>query len=149
MKLKKLSLLAGAIAIAFSITPLAANAQVKPNAPQQGAPQVRPPSASELKLSQQQMTQINKILSDRSRQMQATLTADQRKKIQTDLQAGKNPQQVLGEIKFSKEQENQLRGIMVNSQKQIEALLTADQKKKIEQWRAKQQQQQQQQQQKK
>ena len=34
MKLKKLSLFAGAIAIAFSITPLAANAQVNSNAPQ-------------------------------------------------------------------------------------------------------------------
>ncbi len=42
MKLKKLSLLAGAIAVAFSITPLAANAQVNSNAPQRVAQANRP-----------------------------------------------------------------------------------------------------------
>ncbi len=42
MKLKKLSLLAGAIAVAFSITPLAANAQVNSNAPQRVSQANRP-----------------------------------------------------------------------------------------------------------
>ena len=135
MKLKKLSLLAGAIAVAFSITPLAANAQVNSDAPQKIS-QARPPSASELKLTQEQMTQINKILADRSTQMQATLTAAQRQKIQTDLQAGKNPQQVLREVKFSPEQEKQLRNIMITSQRNIEKTLTPEQMKKIQQWRA-------------
>ncbi|MGB3653545.1 MAG: hypothetical protein WBA41_20345 [Rivularia sp. (in: cyanobacteria)] len=135
MKLKKLSLLAGAIAVAFSITPLAANAQVNSDAPQKIS-QARPPSASDLELNQEQMTQINKILADRSRQMQATLTAAQRDKIKKDLEAGKNPQQVLSEVKFSPEQEKQLRNIMVTSQRGIEALLTPEQMKKIQEWRA-------------
>ena len=126
MKLKKLSLLAGAIAVAFSITPLAANAQVNSDAPQKIS-QARPPSASELKLTQEQMTQINKILADRSIQMRQTLTAAQRQKIQTDLQAGKNPQAVLQEVKFTPEQEKQLQNIMRQSQEKIYALLTPEQ----------------------
>lgn len=143
MKLKKLSFLAGAIAVAFSITPLAANAQTKPNAPQRVA-QVRPPSAEDLKLTKEQETQIGQILAQRSNQMQSVLTPEQRKKIQTDLQAGKKPQQVLQEIKFTKEQQTQLGKIMKRSDEQIFALLTAEQKKKINEWRAKQQQQRQQ-----
>ncbi len=135
MKLKKLSLLAGAIAVAFSITPLAANAQVNSDAPQKIS-QARPPSASELKLTQEQMTQINKILADRSIQMQQTLTAAQTEKIKKDLEAGKNPRQVLSEVKFSTAQEKQLRKIMQQSQEKIYALLNPEQLKKIQEWNA-------------
>ncbi|MGB6296474.1 MAG: Spy/CpxP family protein refolding chaperone [Rivularia sp. (in: cyanobacteria)] len=143
MKLKKLSLLAGAIAVAFSITPLAVNAQAKPNAPQ-GASQVRPPSPEDLELTEKQKTQIGQILAQRSTQMQAVLTPQQSERIKKDLQAGKKPQQVLQEIKFSEEQKVQLGNIMKRSDEQIFALLTPEQKKKVNQWRAKQQQQRQQ-----
>ncbi|AFY55578.1 P pilus assembly/Cpx signaling pathway, periplasmic inhibitor/zinc-resistance associated protein [Rivularia sp. PCC 7116] len=149
MKLKKLSLLAGAIAVAFSITPLAVNAQVNNKAPQRVSQAKRPPSPSELKLTQEQMKQINEILSNRSTQMQNVLTQQQRQKIQTDLKAGKNPREVFASIDLSKQQEGQLRTIALNSQKRIEAVLTTEQKNKIKKWQAEQQGQRQQQQPKK
>lgn len=135
MKLKKLSLLAGAIAVAFSITPLAANAQVNSNAPQRVA-QANRPSPPDLKLSQQQIGKITQIRTKTRDQIQAVLTADQRKKIQTDLQAGKPPQQVFASIQFTQEQQKQLQDIMVGSQRQMEGVLNAQQKKTLEQWRA-------------
>ncbi len=135
MKLKKLSLLAGAIAVAFSITPLAANAQVNSDAPQKIS-QARPPSVSELKLTQEQMTQLNKIVADRSRQMSETLTAAQRQKIQEDLKAGKNAREVLGGVKFTPEQQKQFQNIWITSQGKINELLTPEQKEIIQRWNA-------------
>ncbi|MEM1395685.1 MAG: hypothetical protein AAF757_23185 [Cyanobacteria bacterium P01_D01_bin.116] len=135
MKLKKLSLLAGAIAVAFSITPLAANAQVNSNAPQRVA-QANRPSPPDLKLSQQQISKITEIRTKTRNQIQAVLTKQQRDKIQTDLQAGKSPQQVFASIQFTQKQQNELRNIMVGSQQQMEGVLDAKQKKILNEWRA-------------
>lgn len=135
MKLKKLSLLASAIAIGFSIIPLTANAQVSSNAPQKisQASQTSPP---DLKLSQQQIQEITKIRSDTRTQIQNVLTDQQRKKIQTDLQAGKNARQVFASIQFTQQQQTQLRNIMVKSQQDMENVLTPAQKKTLNDWRA-------------
>jgi len=135
MKLKKLSLLAGAIAVTFSIAPLAANAQVKSNAPQRVA-QANRPSPPDLKLSQQQINKITQIRTKTRDQIQAVLTKPQRDKIQSDLQAGKNPQQVFASIQFTQAQQKELRNIMVGSQQQMEGVLDAKQKKILNEWRA-------------
>ena len=135
MKLKKLSLLVGAIAIAFSITPLAANAQVNRNAPLRVA-QANRQHPPDLKLSQKQIGEINQIRANTRTQIQNVLTLEQRQKIQTDLQARKNPREVFASIQFTQQQQNQLRSIMVNSQKQMEGVLTPQQKQELEKWRA-------------
>lgn len=138
MKLKKLSLLAGAVAVALSVTPLAANAQVNSNAPQRVAQANNRPSPPDLKLSQQQIQKITQIRSKTRDQIQAVLTKQQRDKIQTDLQAGKNPQQVFASIQFTQKQQEELRNIMVGSQGEMEDVLNAKQKKILNEWRAKQ-----------
>ncbi|NJS15944.1 MAG: hypothetical protein HC787_00835 [Nostocaceae cyanobacterium CSU_2_110] len=81
MKLKKLSLFASAIAVAFSITPLAANAQVNSNtnAPQRVS-QATPQKPPELKLSEQQINKINQIRSTTRNKIQSVLTEQQRQK---------------------------------------------------------------------
>ena len=135
MKLKKLSILAGAVAVAFSITPLAVNAQVNSNAPQRVS-QANRPSPPDLKLSQPQIQKITQIRSKTRDQIQAVLTKQQRDKIQSDLQAGKNPQQVFASIQFTQKQQEELRNIMVGSQKQMEGVLDAKQKKILNEWRA-------------
>ncbi len=135
MKLKKLSILAGAVAVAFSITPLAVNAQVNSNAPQRVS-QANRPSPPDLKLSQPQIQKITQIRSKTREQIQAVLTKQQRDKIQSDLQAGKNPQQVFASIQFTQKQQEELRNIMVGSQKQMEGVLDAKQKKILNEWRA-------------
>ncbi|BAY83322.1 hypothetical protein NIES267_28090 [Calothrix parasitica NIES-267] len=135
MKLKKLSILAGAVAVAFSITPLAVNAQVNSNAPQRVS-QANRQSPPDLKLSQQQISKITQIRSKTRDQIQAVLTKQQRDKIQSDLQAGKNPQQVFASIQFTQKQQEELRNIMVGSQKQMEGVLDAKQKKILNEWRA-------------
>ena len=135
MKLKKLSILAGAVAVAFSITPLAVNAQVNSNAPQRVS-QANRPSPPDLKLSQPQIQKITQIRSKTRDQIQAVLTKQQRDKIQSDLQAGKNPQQVFASIQFTQKQQEELRNIMVDSQKQMEGVLDAKQKKVLNEWRA-------------
>ena len=137
MKLKKLSLFAGAVAVAFSITPLAANAQVNSNtnAPQRVS-QATPQQPPELKLSEQQINKINEIRSTTRNKIQSVLTEQQRQKIQTDLQAGVNPQQVFASIQFTQQQQSQLQNIMVTSQKEMEGVLTPQQKQTLEKWRA-------------
>jgi Spy/CpxP family protein refolding chaperone len=136
MKLKKLPLLAGAIAVAFSITPLAANAQVKnSNAPQRVS-QAAPQSSPNIELSPQQLQGIQKIREQTRVQIQAVLTKAQREQIQRDLQAGKQPQQVFASIQFTNDQQKKLRDIMVNSQVQTENLLTPEQKQELQKWRA-------------
>jgi len=133
MKLKKLFLLAGAIAVAFTVTPLAANAQVNSSAPQRVS-QARP-TPPDLKLSRKQEQEIIKIRSNTRNQIQNVLTDSQRQQIKTDLEAGKNPQQVFASINFSQQQQNQLRSIMVNSQKLMENVLDDKQKKILDNWR--------------
>ncbi|MEO1378215.1 MAG: hypothetical protein AAFW70_28865 [Cyanobacteria bacterium J06635_10] len=135
MKLKKLSLFAGAIAIAFSITPLAANAQVNSNAPQRVS-QAKPQNPPDLKLSQKQIGEINKIRTNTRTKIQNVLTPEQRQKIQTDLQAGKNARQVFASIQFTQKQQNELKTIMEDSQKQMEGVLNATQKKTLNEWRS-------------
>jgi len=136
MKLKKLSLLAGAFAVAFSITPLAANAQVNSNTAPQRVSQATPQNPPELKLSEQQINKINEIRSSTRNKIQNVLTPQQRQKIETDLQAGVNPQQVFASIQFTQQQQSQLQNIMVTSQKEMEGVLTAQQKQTLEKWRA-------------
>ncbi len=134
MKLKKLSLLAGAIAVAFSITPLAANAQANSNAPQRVSQAKN--QGPDLKLSQQQIGKITEIRSNTRTQIQNVLTPQQRQKIQTDLQAGKNPRQVFASIRFTQKQQQQLRDIMMGSQRLMEGVLTPKQKQTLERWRS-------------
>ena len=107
MKLKKLSILAGAVAVAFSITPLAVNAQVNSNAPQRVS-QANRPSPPDLKLSQPQIQKITQIRS----------------------------KQGFASIQFTQKQQEELRNIMVGSQKQMEGVLDAKQKKILNEWRA-------------
>ncbi len=135
MKLKKLSLLASAIAVAFSITPFAANAQVNSNAPQRVSQANRPQRPPDLKLSDPQKQKLIEIRSNTRTQIQNVLTSEQRQKIQKDLLAGMTPQKVCASIQFTQKQQNQLRSIMVNSQKRMEAVLTPAQKKTLNQWR--------------
>ncbi|MGD1913553.1 MAG: P pilus assembly/Cpx signaling pathway, periplasmic inhibitor/zinc-resistance associated protein [Rivularia sp. (in: cyanobacteria)] len=134
MKLKKLSILAGAVAVAFSITPLAVNAQVNSNAPQRVS-QAKPQSPPDLKLSQKQIGEINEIRSDTRTKIQNVLTPKQREKIKTDLEAGKNARQVFASIQFSQQQQNELKNIMETSQRQMEGVLNATQKKTLNEWR--------------
>ncbi|MEM9926056.1 MAG: Spy/CpxP family protein refolding chaperone [Cyanobacteria bacterium P01_D01_bin.50] len=136
MKLKKLSLFAGAIAIAFSITPLAANAQVNSNAPLRVS-QAKPQNPPDLKLSKKQIGEINEIRSNTRTEIQNVLTPQQHEQIKTDLQAGKNARQVFADIQstFTQKQQNQLRDIMINSQKKMEGVLTPAQKKTLNEWR--------------
>lgn len=136
MKLKKLSLLAGAIAVAFSITPLAANAQVNSNAPQRVAQANNAPRGPQIDLTQPQIEKIQQIRSKASVQMREVLTEQQRTQIKKDLQAGKPAQQVFASINFSQDQQNKLRDIWANSQKQFEGVLNAEQKETLEKWRA-------------
>ena len=90
----------------------------------------------DLKLSQQQINKITQIRSKTRDQIQAVLTPEQKNKIQTDLQAGKPPQQVFASIQFTQKQQDELRNIMQGSQKNMEGVLDAKQKKILNEWRA-------------
>ncbi|MGB3759159.1 MAG: hypothetical protein WBA07_22730 [Rivularia sp. (in: cyanobacteria)] len=123
------------VSSAFTILPLAANAQFNSNAPQKVS-QARGQNLPNLQLSQQQINAITEIRSKTRTQIQNVLTAQQRQKIQDDLQVGKNPQQVFASIQFTQQQQNQLQTIMLYSQKQMESVLTPAQKRTLLQWRA-------------
>lgn len=119
----------------FSIATLAANAQIKSNAPQKIS-QARRQSLPNLQLSQQQINTINQIRSITSTQVQNVLTPQQRQYIQTNLQAGRNPQQVFASIRLTQQQQNQIGNIMKNSQALMLRVLTPAQKRALVQWQA-------------
>jgi periplasmic protein CpxP/Spy len=145
MKLKKSFLIAGALALSLtsiSQSPAKAEnfsrsqlqlAQTLPSkAPAQRTPAQKAP-AQDLKLTEQQRTQITEIRRKTGEEVQKVLSEDQKKKIQTAIDSGKAPRQAFAEIKLSQDQQSKLQGIIQTSQAKMEAVLTEEQKLQLRQ----------------
>ncbi|MEH2144218.1 Spy/CpxP family protein refolding chaperone [Nostoc sp.] len=159
MKLKALSLVAGAIALTLTATSFAVDAQTASPSPVLLAqsPQKERGPWKDLNLTDAQKTQIQAIRRDSRTKMEAVLTPEQKAKLEAAKQArraewqarkaqGQTGQQQPGQhhgrgkgdfadLNLSEAQKTQIRQIRESEKQQIQAVLTPEQRQKIEQFR--------------
>ncbi len=150
MKLKALSLVAGAIALTLTATSFAVNAQTASPSPVLLAqtPQKERGPWKELGLTDTQKTQIQAIRRDSRTKFEAVLTPEQKAKLeaakqarQAQRQAGQGQRQPgqrsrkggFAELNLTEAQKTQMRQIRESEKQQIQAVLTPEQRQKLEQ----------------
>lgn len=152
MKLKALSLVAGAIALTLTATSFAVNAQTASPSPVLLAqtPQKERGPWKELGLTDAQKTQIQAIKRDSRTKIEAVYTPEQKAKLeaakqarQAQRQAGQGQRQPgqrrgkggYADLNLSEAQKTQIRQIQESKKQQIQAVLTPEQRQKMEQFR--------------
>jgi periplasmic protein CpxP/Spy len=150
MKLKALSLVAGAIALTLTATSFAVNAQTASPSPVLTAqtPQKEKGPWKELGLTDTQKNQIQAIRRDSRSKFEAVLTPEQKAKLeaakqarQAQRQAGQGQRQPgqrpgkgnFADLNLTEAQKTQMRQIRESEKQQIQALLTPEQRQKLEQ----------------
>lgn len=158
MKVKALSLVAGAIALTLSATPFAVKAQSDFSSNRLVAQAQNPQTPKvgkrglwqQLGLSAEQQSQIDAIKRETRTQMEAVLTQEQKNQIQAQLQArqaqrgqrqpgqrqaGQRPKKGFGALNLTDAQKTQMKQIMQSSQQRIQAVLTTEQRAKLQELR--------------
>ncbi|MBW4475591.1 MAG: P pilus assembly/Cpx signaling pathway, periplasmic inhibitor/zinc-resistance associated protein [Tolypothrix brevis GSE-NOS-MK-07-07A] len=144
MKLKNLSLIAGAIALTLSATPFVVNAQPI----SQTATEVKPPHNSpfeQLGLTDAQKTQIKEIRRNSRTQMEAILTPEQKQQLEAAKQArqdqprqersqGERPKKGFASLNLTPEQKTKMREIKESEKNQIQAILTPEQQQQLKEF---------------
>ncbi|WP_138500782.1 Spy/CpxP family protein refolding chaperone [Nostoc sp. PA-18-2419] len=150
MKLKTLSLIAGAIALSLTTTSFAVVAQTASPSPLLLAQTPQKPKGpwAELGLTDTQKSQIQAIRRDSRTKFEAVLTPEQKAKLeaakqarQAERQAGqRQPGQHRGgrknfaDLNLTEAQKTQMRQIRESEKQQIQAVLTPEQQQKLEQF---------------
>ncbi|MBD2516786.1 P pilus assembly/Cpx signaling pathway, periplasmic inhibitor/zinc-resistance associated protein [Nostoc sp. FACHB-973] len=153
MKLKTLSLIAGAIALSLTATSFAVVAQTASPSPLLLAQTPQKPKGpwAELGLSDAQKSQIQTIRRDSRAKYEAVFTPEQKAKLeaakkarQAQRQAGQEGQRQPGQrrggwknfadLNLTEAQKTQMRQIRESEKQQIQAVLTPEQRQKLEQF---------------
>ncbi|MEH2027089.1 Spy/CpxP family protein refolding chaperone [Nostoc sp.] len=161
MKLKALSLVAGAIALTLTATSFAVHAQTASPSPVLLAqtPQKERGPWKELGLTDAQKTQIQTIRRDSRTKFEAVLTPEQKAKLEAAKQAHRAEWQArkaqgqtgqgqrqpgehhgrkkgdFADLNLSESQKTQMRQIRESEKQQIQAVFTPEQRQKLEQFR--------------
>ncbi|MEH2193342.1 MAG: P pilus assembly/Cpx signaling pathway, periplasmic inhibitor/zinc-resistance associated protein [Nostoc sp.] len=159
MKLKVLSLVAGAIALTLTATSFAVTAQTASPSPLLLAqtPQKERGPWKDLNLTDAQKTQIQAIRRDSRTKFETVLTPEQKAKLEATKQArraewqarkaqgqtGQGQRQAgerqhkghFAELNLTEAQKTQMREIKESEKQQIQAVLTPEQRQKLEQFR--------------
>ncbi len=151
MKLKTLSLIAGAIALTLTTIPFAVQAETASSSPLLLAqtPKKERGPWQELGLTDAQKNQIQAIHRNTRAQMEGILTPEQKAKLeaakqarQAQRQAGQGQRQPgerrgsrnkFAELNLTEQQKTQMRQIRESSKQQIQAVLTPEQQAKLKQ----------------
>ncbi|AFY49744.1 P pilus assembly/Cpx signaling pathway, periplasmic inhibitor/zinc-resistance associated protein [Nostoc sp. PCC 7524] len=152
MQLKSLSLLAGAIALTLTATPLAVQAQTFSNSRFQVAQAAKKGPWAALELTADQKARIQEIQRNTRTQMEAVFTPEQKAKLEAARQerqarraqrqpgdrpqAGKRPGMKLADLNLTDDQKARMRAIREESQKQMQAVLTPEQQAKLQELKA-------------
>ncbi|MCV3213146.1 hypothetical protein OGM63_06340 [Plectonema radiosum NIES-515] len=145
MKLKNLSLIAGAIALSLSATPFVVNAQKISQTPTQVKSDRNGPF-ERLGLTDAQKTQIKDIRSNSRAQMEAILTSEQKQQLEAAKQAhqgqsrqergqGQRPKRGFASLNLTEEQKTKMREIRESEKNQIQAILTPEQQQKFQEFK--------------
>ncbi|MBD1929548.1 P pilus assembly/Cpx signaling pathway, periplasmic inhibitor/zinc-resistance associated protein [Trichocoleus sp. FACHB-90] len=125
MKLKLISMLAGAVVFFVPFTSSAAFAQTNsPSAPASSG-------LMGIELTPQQKTKIEQIRSNTRSQIENILTAEQKNKFKAAVGEGQDMRRAFAAMNLSDQQKTQLQGIFQSAASQFSATLTQEQRQKI------------------
>ncbi len=141
MKLKNLSLIAGAIALTLTATSLAVNAEMTSSSPflvaQEQPREMRGPW-KKLGLTDAQKTQLKDIRRVTREEIDKILTEEQRTQLKNAMQNqnGKRGWRgAMASLNLSDEQRTQIREVMRSQKAKMEAILTTEQKAQLDQYK--------------
>lgn len=139
MKRQWMPMVAGAIAVALSATPMLVKAQDNTIPPVPGNFQeFQQKMAERLNLTQEQQNQLKQIRENTRSQIEAVLTQEQLQKLQAAKQAGGrrgNRRDVWASLNLTQEQKNKIKEIRQSTKQQMQAVLTPEQQAKLQQMR--------------
>ncbi|MBH8555113.1 P pilus assembly/Cpx signaling pathway, periplasmic inhibitor/zinc-resistance associated protein [Nostocaceae cyanobacterium CENA357] len=138
MKLKSLSLIAGAIALTLTAIPFTVKAQTGSSSPLIVAqtPKKERGFWQSLELTDTQKAQMQSIRNDTRAKMEAILTPEQKAKLaaakaQRQAGQGQRSRKGWGELNLTEAQKTQMRQIKESSKQQMQAILTPEQQAKL------------------
>ncbi|WP_017654480.1 Spy/CpxP family protein refolding chaperone [Fortiea contorta] len=146
MKLKVLSIAAGALALTLTATPFIAQAQPASPANQPGveAPKKERGPWKNLNLTEDQKNQLKTIRTNTRSRIEALLTPEQKQKLQeakANRSRGQRPQGERSQggpfafLNLSETQKTQIKQIMESSKQEMEAVLTPEQRQKLQEFK--------------
>ncbi len=140
MKLKKLSLIAGAVALSLTAVPFAVQAQTTSSPFLVAQVPQGKGSFQNLGLTDTQKAQIAEIRRNTKAKMDAVLTPQQREQLanaKKDRQANRQDRRNFkASLNLTEDQKAQMRQIMESQKSQIDAVLTPEQRQKLQEMRA-------------
>lgn len=152
MKLKILSILAGAIALTVTVTPFLVKAQSNSPSNQPGVESPKKPRGERgpwknLNLTTEQKNRMKQIRTDTRTKIDAVLTDEQKKKLQdAKVNRGQRPQGQrpqgqrpeggpFASLNLSEDQKTQIKQIMESSKQEMQSVLTAEQQQKLQEFK--------------
>lgn len=148
MKLKTLSLVAGAIALTLTTIPFAVQAQPTSSSPLLLAQVPKKGPWQELGLTDAQKNQIQTIRQNTRTQIEGILTPEQKAQLeaakqerqaqrqagQGQRQAGQRSRNKFADLNLTEQQKTQMRQVWESSKQQMQAVLTPEQQAKLKQF---------------
>jgi len=138
MKLKKLSILAGAVALTLSAIPFSAQAEISSSSPTVVARGQRHKGQGKFKrlnLTEDQKAQLQEIKKSARAEMEQILTPDQLQKLQEAKASGQKKRGIFRSLNLTEDQKAKLKKVRESKKSQIEAILTEEQKAQLQQMR--------------
>ncbi|MBE9037584.1 Spy/CpxP family protein refolding chaperone [aff. Roholtiella sp. LEGE 12411] len=138
MKLKTLSLIAGAIALTLTSIPFAVQAEPTSSSPLLVAQVPKKGPWQELGLTDTQKNQIQAIRQNTRAQIEGILTPEQKAKLEATKQErqasqGQRSRNKFADLNLTEQQKTQMRQIWESSKQQMQAVLTPEQQAKLKQ----------------
>ena len=131
MKLKKLSILAGAVALTLSAIPFSAQAEISSSSPTVVARAQRNKGQGKFKrlnLTEDQKAQLQEIKKSARAEMKQILTPDQLQKLQEAKASGQKKRGIFRSLNLTEDQKAKLKKVRESKKRQIEAILTEEKK---------------------
>lgn len=135
MKLKKLSFLAGAVALTLTAIPFAAQASLNSSSTVTIAQAKKEGAWKGLNLTEAQKTQMQQIKQSTRAEMQRVLTPEQLQKLQAAKASRQGKRGGFADLNLTDAQKVELNRIKESKKSQMEAILTNEQKAQIQEMR--------------
>lgn len=127
MKHTILPLLAGAIALSFTIAP--SMAQFRQSQPEEIQNQSR---FAGVELTETQRRQLREIYSNTRSEIEDVLTSEQRRQLESSRDDGNKGRDAFGQMNLSSEQRSQIQSIMRSAKNRTDEILTPEQREQVQ-----------------
>ncbi len=137
MQFKKISVIAGTLALSLVITPLTVKAETNVSSPQIVAQIPQIPFLQNLGLTESQKAQLAEIRQNTRTEIQNILTPQQQEQFQAITANMDQRMEAFRSLNLSDEQKSQVWNIVQSKKSQIQEILTPEQRQKIQTLRQK------------